>query len=98
LAFWIEDTSAVHLLWRRAVMLFGGMLVPIDLLPDWLAQVCRHLPFSAMLYAPARCFAAFDPMVATSACWTLTLTLAIAITAVLVLYHAACRNLTTNGG
>jgi ABC-2 type transport system permease protein len=61
LAFWFEDTSGLQLLYRRAVMLLGGMLVPLEAYPDWLADVCRALPFRYIMYEPARLFVAPAP-------------------------------------
>jgi ABC-2 type transport system permease protein len=58
LAFWFEDTSGLQLLYRRAVMLLGGMLVPLEAYPHWLAEVCRALPFRYIMYEPARLFVA----------------------------------------
>ncbi len=56
LAFWLEDTSGLQLLYRRAVMLLGGMLVPLEAYPDWLARLTRALPFRLLMYEPARLF------------------------------------------
>jgi ABC-2 type transport system permease protein len=61
LAFWFEDTSGLQLLYRRAVMLLGGMLVPLEAYPTWLADVCRALPFRFIMYEPARLFVAPTP-------------------------------------
>jgi ABC-2 type transport system permease protein len=58
LAFWFEDTTGLQLLYRRAVMLLGGMLVPLEAYPDWLAAVARALPFRFLMYGPARLFVA----------------------------------------
>ncbi len=61
LAFWFEDTSGVQLLYRRAVMLLGGMLVPLEAYPRWLAAVAGALPFKLVMYGPARLFVASSP-------------------------------------
>jgi ABC-2 type transport system permease protein len=58
LAFWFEDTTGIQLLYRRAVMLLGGMLVPIEAYPEWLARIARALPFRHLMYGPARLFVA----------------------------------------
>src|SRR5262249_39766218 len=56
LAFWFEDTSRGQLLCRRATMLLGGLLVPLEASPDWLARICRALPFRFIVAGPARMF------------------------------------------
>ena len=56
LSFWIENTFGIHLLYRRGLMILGGMLVPIDAYPAWLQDIARRLPFQYLVYAPARLF------------------------------------------
>jgi len=58
LAFWFEDTSGLHLLYSRALMILGGLLIPLDAYPDWLGRIARALPFQYLLYQPARLFVA----------------------------------------
>jgi len=53
-AFWLENTSGLTLLYTRATMLLGGMLLPIDLFPGGLRSVAVYLPFSSVVYGPAR--------------------------------------------
>lgn len=55
-SFWVENTSGVHLLYRRSFMLLGGTLLPLEAYPDWLAGVCRALPFRHLVAGPARLF------------------------------------------
>ena len=45
-AFWVEDTWAFRFLYTRIVMIFGGMMLPLDILPDAVRQVARALPTS----------------------------------------------------
>ena len=53
-AFWFRDAKAGWFLYQKLIFLFGGMLIPIELLPGPIAPVARVLPFSAMAYAPGR--------------------------------------------
>jgi ABC-2 type transport system permease protein len=55
-SFWVENTSGIHLLYRRAAMLLGGMFIPIEAYPEWLAGICRALPFRYLTAEPARIF------------------------------------------
>ena len=41
---------------QPAVMILGGLLIPLDFFPDWLAAIARALPFAYTLYGPARLF------------------------------------------
>ncbi len=53
-AFWVRDTTGTWFLYQKLVFVSGGMLLPLEVLPDALETVCRWLPFMAMAYAPAR--------------------------------------------
>jgi ABC-2 type transport system permease protein len=53
-AFWIRDAGSVWFLYMKAVFILGGMIIPLELLPDGLERFSLLLPFKAMAYAPAR--------------------------------------------
>ncbi len=53
-SFWIADAKGAWFLWSKLVFVLGGMLLPLEVLPDAVANVARMLPFMAMAYAPAR--------------------------------------------
>ncbi|HEX7165600.1 MAG TPA: ABC-2 family transporter protein [Acidimicrobiales bacterium] len=53
-AFWVRDARSVWFIYYKCVFVVGGMLLPLQVLPDWLQSVAFALPFSAMAYAPAR--------------------------------------------
>jgi ABC-2 type transport system permease protein len=44
----------VWFLYLKAVFITGGMIIPLELLPDALERAALVLPFRAMAYAPAR--------------------------------------------
>lgn len=53
-AFWLRETRAAWFLYQKLVFVLGGMLLPLQVLPDAMAHVAWALPFTAMAYAPAR--------------------------------------------
>jgi len=53
-AFWIRDAGSAWFLYQKLVFVLGGMLIPLEALPDWLERIAFLLPFWAMSYAPAR--------------------------------------------
>lgn len=53
-AFWIEDTAGIALIYSRLTMILGGMLIPIELFPPMMQPILRALPFSSIVYGPAR--------------------------------------------
>lgn len=60
LSFWVEDTYGLHLLYRRAVMLLGGVLIPLEAYPGWAKEIAEALPFRLLISGPARLFVAAD--------------------------------------
>ncbi len=59
-AFWVEDTTPIDWIVAKLVFTLGGMFIPLDLFPEWLAAIARFLPFASICYAPARLFVAFS--------------------------------------
>jgi ABC-2 type transport system permease protein len=53
-AFWVRETRSSWFLYQKLVFVLGGMLLPLEVLPDRLESVAKLLPFMAMAYAPAR--------------------------------------------
>ena len=53
-SFWIRETGAAWFLYQRLVFMHGGMLIPLQLLPQWLHSIALATPFPAMAYIPAR--------------------------------------------
>ena len=53
-AFWLRDAGSAWFLYLKAVFITGGMIIPLELLPDGLERTALFLPFRAMAYAPAR--------------------------------------------
>jgi ABC-2 type transport system permease protein len=98
LAFWLENTSSVELIYSRVVMLLGGLLLPLEVFPEPLQSIARALPFGTMLHAPARLALGSAPepvpqLLARQVCW-----LAVAVLVVALLHRAAMRRVTVNGG
>ena len=56
-AFWLEDAKGTWFLYQKLIFLLGGMLLPLELFPEWLEGASRVLPFWTMAYAPARSLA-----------------------------------------
>ncbi len=71
IAFWIRDAGSVWFLYMKAVFILGGMIIPLELLPDWLEHISMLSPFAAMAYAPARLASGhWEPvLIATQLVW-----------------------------
>jgi ABC-2 type transport system permease protein len=60
LAFVTEDVQSFRLIYQKFVFILGGLMIPLDFLPDWLHNIARVLPFNLTTYAPAKLFVAFS--------------------------------------
>lgn len=74
-AFWIRDAKATWFLYQRMLFILGGMLLPLEVLPDRLATVTKALPLMTMAYAPGRLVSGFDEpwLLAVQAGWLIAL-------------------------
>ena len=53
-SFWIRDARSAWFIYQKFVFIVGGMLLPIQVLPEALESAALWLPFAAMAYVPAR--------------------------------------------
>lgn len=97
-AFLVEDISAFQWIYQKLAFILGGLLIPLDFYPAWLQSIAKALPFSAMMYAPARLFVDPTPQAFFSTLG-LQLAWAFALGALLTLfYRRSLRYLSVNGG
>lgn len=97
-AFWVEETRGLEFVYHKLLFTIGGMLMPLELFPEALQQVCRWLPFQAVLYFPAKTAVRWEeihlaPMLAVQWAWVTVLALV-----VWLIYRKGVRKLNVNGG
>jgi ABC-2 type transport system permease protein len=97
-AFWVEETRGLEFVLQKLQFTAGGMLFPLEMMPDWLQRVCGWLPFQAVLYFPAKMVVAFDARLlvqymAIQWAWAAAL---FGIT--ILIYRAGVTKLNVNGG
>ena len=97
-AFLVEDISAFQWIYQKLPFILCGPLIPLDFYPSWLQAVAKSLPFSAMMYAPARLFV--DPSAASFGYTLLLQIVWITVLAILLTlaYRRGVTYLTVNGG
>ena len=94
-AFWLRDAGSAWFLYQKLVFIMGGMLIPLEALPDWLHRIASVLPFQAMAYAPARLASGhFEPVLLVEQAAWLVLLLAVAA----AVFRAGERRLQVVGG
>lgn len=97
-AFWLEDTNGLVLIYSRLTMILGGMLIPLELFPDSWQGILRMLPFSAIVYGPARLFVSpglhfYQDVLARQVVACVVFACAVAI-----VFRIASRRVFANGG
>lgn len=53
-AFWVEDSQPFFWVYQKVLFILGGLLLPLDFFPAWVRDLAQALPFSLVLYGPAR--------------------------------------------
>ena len=97
-AFWVEDTMPLEWIVSKFQITLGGLILPLELFPDWLATISRALPFAAIMYAPARAFVGSSweelaPLVLSQVVWLSGCWLGVAL-----VFGRATRRLVAHGG
>jgi ABC-2 type transport system permease protein len=98
LAFWTEETNSFTLIFSRLTLVLGGVLAPLEIFPQPLRSIAQALPFSAILYGPARTIVHFEPGPFVGLLEQQLITLAVGSLILLLLYRVAMRRVNINGG
>jgi ABC-2 type transport system permease protein len=97
-AFWLEDTYGLTLIYSRLTMVLGGMLIPLQLLPNWLSHALRELPFASIVYAPAQMFVHPNSQLLVQLLIHQIFWVAVFAAAVWLVYGRALNRIAANGG
>jgi ABC-2 type transport system permease protein len=96
-AFWMEDTSGLLLIYRRLAMILGGMLMPIEILPDGWQAIVKYLPISN-IYPAARLFVDSSLALGVELILRQCLIIGVLWLVTASLYRLALRRVAANGG
>jgi ABC-2 type transport system permease protein len=97
-SFWIEEVRGYELVYSRLVMILGGMMVPLDIFPNWLEKIARILPFQHIVYVPAThvvgtSFQAFWPALFVQWAW-----IVVFLVITTFIFYLGVKRLNVNGG
>jgi ABC-2 type transport system permease protein len=53
LAFWLQDVAPVYWVWQKLMFVLGGLMLPLDLYPEFIQHAAVFTPFPSLLAAPA---------------------------------------------
>ena len=98
LAFWTEETSSFAFIFSRLTLVLGGVLAPITIFPEPLRTIALILPFSTILYGPARTLVHFEADQFVLLLLHQAIMLAIGGVILLAMYQVAIRRVNINGG
>lgn len=97
-AAWLQDCTPIYWIWQKAAFLLGGLLLPLEIYPDWLRTLAELTPFADMVHGVGSSAFGFEPL---AALWTgLRLGLWLAAVGALAvwIYGRTLRSLDVNGG
>jgi ABC-2 type transport system permease protein len=98
LAFWTEDTNSFSFVFSRLTLVLGGVLAPLEIFPQPLRGIAQALPFSAILYGPARTLVHFELYPFLGLLEQQSITVVVGCVIMLALYSVAIRRVSINGG
>jgi len=97
-AFWVEDTWAFRILYSRITMLLGGMMLPLDVFPEWLRGLASSLPVASIVYGPVRTFIGFSHQDWTSLLLRQSLWIAVLYIMAKSVYGMGVKRVNVHGG
>lgn len=56
LAFWLEETWTMRVMFQILVNFLSGAIIPLDFFPGWAVNILKWTPFPAITYTPIRIF------------------------------------------
>jgi len=98
LAFWTEDTNSFTIIYSRMALVLGGVLVPLEIFPQPLRGIAQALPFSAILYGPARTLVHFELVRFVGLLLQQGIILGVGWLILMAMYQVAIRRVNINGG
>src|SRR6266487_1969687 len=98
LAFWTEETQPFVFIFSRLTLVLGGVLAPLEIFPQPLRSIAQALPFSAILYGPARTLIHFELNSFVGLLIQQALTIVVGSVILLVIYQVAIRRVNIDGG
>jgi ABC-2 type transport system permease protein len=97
-ALWVEEVRGIDFVYNKLLFTIGGMMIPLEMMPETLQKVCEFLPFQAIVYFAAKTAVLFDlqemfKMMGLQALWAVLLAVILTL-----LYAKGVKKLNVNGG
>jgi ABC-2 type transport system permease protein len=98
LAFWLDDVSPVYWVTQKLMFVLGGLMLPLDLYPDFIRRAAVFTPFPSVLAGPASFVLPGGGAGSSALARSLALWICVAALAVGGVFRRATAALTINGG
>lgn len=97
-SFWFEENTAFFWIYSKLIFTLGGMLMPIELFPNWLQNISKYMPFAYVTYVPAKLAVNFSFVSFLRQFSIQLLYLGVFFALAMTLYKKGAKNLNVNGG
>lgn len=97
-AFWFHEVAPINWIWQKLLFMFGGLLIPLKLYPEWMQKIASYLPFSAILNQPGELAIHYSETQAVLLLSTLLGWILLVLLIVTGLYVIGLRSLTIHNG
>lgn len=97
-SFITEDITGFLFIYQKILFIMGGMLIPIDMLPNWLSDIFKALPFNLIVYAPSKLFVDFNISIFYSTILQQLIWIAIFVCILIFSFRKSIKRLSVNGG
>lgn len=97
-AFWLEDISSLHWIYQKGQMVFGGVILPLALFPEYLQEIIYLLPFGQMFYSSASIMIDFNLNLFWSNLVIQLIWIIVFGSATILMFRQGVKNVSINGG
>jgi ABC-2 type transport system permease protein len=98
LAIWLQDVTPVYWVWQKLSFVFGGLLIPLDVYPEWVRSTAEYTPFHALLYTTGHVVLGYSTQSIIVAGLRVAFWLIMALAVLLYIYRRGLKDLSINGG
>ncbi len=97
-AFWLQEVSPFYWIWEKLLFMFGGLMLPLTVYPQWMQTVAYFTPFPAILGERSALALDFNPFAVAGLFGSLIGWGILGVICLSVLYRKGLRILNIEGG
>jgi ABC-2 type transport system permease protein len=98
LAFWLHDVAPVYWVWQKLMFVLGGLMLPLELYPEFIQHAAAFTPFPTLLAGPASFVLGTNLVTPGALASSLVLWSGATAFAVSWIFRRAVSTVTINGG